>query len=96
MIDLKYKELMLSYLEHLDRVTGIDWTNKECFISCSKDGTVRLYDLSSPYSYTSLNMNTGVCVRSSPFNGNQFGFGTTKESFLFMIHVINSKDTPNY
>ena len=63
-----------SYLEHGDKVTGIDWISREThsFVSCSKDGTVRLYDLTLPHSHTTLSVDVNVCgVRSNPFNLNQ-------------------------
>lgn len=59
------------YLEHGDKVTGIDWSSHEnhLFPSCSKDGTVKLYDLSLPHSHSTMTMDMSVCgVRSNPFN----------------------------
>lgn len=83
--DTESLHLQRSYLEHCDKVTGIDWISRDShsFISCSKDGTVKLYDLLKPHSYTSLSLNMNVCgVRCNPFNMNQFAFGTSEGKFF--------------
>ena len=82
--DLQSKLLTRSYLEHSDRVTGIDWArNGKSFMSSSKDGTFRLYELSLAHSHTTLDMLTGVCgVRCNQFNTNQIAFGTSKGKFF--------------
>ncbi len=77
--------LQRSYLEHSDKVTGIDWSSREkrSFASSSKDGTVRLYDLSLPHSHSTVTMDTNVCgVRSNPFNLNQIAFGTAQGKYF--------------
>ena len=82
--DIPSKLLTRSYLEHSDRVTGIDWARDgKSFMSSSKDGTVRLYELSLAHSHTTLDMLTGVCgIRCNPFNTSQIAFGTTKGKFF--------------
>ena len=75
--DTQTLRLQRSYLEHSDKVTGIDWSSREkcSFASSSKDGTVRLYDLALPYSHSTVTMDTNVCgVHSNPFNLNQIAF----------------------
>lgn len=77
--------LRRSYLEHSDKITGLDWTSrdKSLFASCSKDGTVRLYDLLLPHSISILKMDLTACgVRSNPFNLNQIAFGTADGKFF--------------
>ena len=52
-------------------------------MSCSKDGTVRFYDLSLPHSHTTLSVDVNVCgVRSNPFNLNQIALGTSMGNFF--------------
>ena len=52
--DLQSKTLTRSYLEHSDRITGIDWAGDgQSFMSTSKDGTVRFYNKKSCLLYTS-------------------------------------------
>jgi len=89
--NLQTKTLTRRYLEHSDRVTGIDWTGGgQSFISSSKDGTVRLYALNSPHSHTTIDMLTAVCgIRRNPFNDSHIGFGTAKGKF-FIYDVRNS------
>ena len=95
-IYLMYKAsyLLGSYLEHYDRVTGIDWArNGKSFMSSSKDETVRLYELSLAHSHTTLDMLTGVCgIRCNPFNTSQIAFGTTKGNFF--IYDIRKMAVP--
>ena len=77
--------LQRSYLEHSDKVTGIDWSSREShlFASGSKDGTVRLYDLSLPHSHSTVTVDGSVCgVRSNQFNLNQIAFGTAHGKFF--------------
>ena len=77
--------LLRSYLEHNDKVTGINWSSREkhLFASCSKDGTVKLYDLSLPHSHSTVTMDMNVCgVRSNPFNLNQIAFGTAQGKYF--------------
>ncbi len=83
--DAENLHLQRSYLEHCDKVTGIDWISRDnhSFVSCSKDRTVKLYDLMKPHSYTSLSLDTNVCgVRCNPFNMNQIAFGTSVGKFF--------------
>ena len=73
------------YLEHCDKVTGIDLISRDnhFFVSCSKDGTVKVYDLMKSHSYTSLSLDTNVCgVSCNPFNMNQIAFGTSVGKFF--------------
>lgn len=84
--DTETLRLKRSYLEHSDKATGIAWTSRDnhLFATCSKDCTVRLYDLSLPHSISALKIDANVCgVRTNPFDFNQICFGT--ESFLFTI-----------
>ena len=75
-IDIETKGLIRSYLEHGDRVTGLDWTSDNTsFVSCSKDFTVRFYASDEPHSFATLQMQTGVCgVRCNPYMTNQVIF----------------------
>ena len=82
--DMDNLHLQRSYLEHGDKVTGIDWISRDnhSFVSCSKDGTVKLYDLTRPHSYASLSLDMNVCgVRCNPFDMNQIAFGTSIGKF---------------
>lgn len=83
--DTQTSSLQRSYLEHCDKVTGIDWSSREkrSFASSSKDRTVRLYDLSLPHSHSTITMNVNVCgVRRNPFNLNQIVFGTAQGKYF--------------
>ena len=81
---------MRSYLEHGSRVTGLTWYEKQSFISCSADGTVRLYDLAN---CICLNLSAGTCgVHISPFSPNLIAFGTTRGKFY--IYDIRNTSTP--
>ena len=83
--DTQTSHLQRSYVEHCDKVTGIDWSSREkrSFASSSKNGTVRLYDLALPHSHSTVTMDTNVCgVRSNPFNLNQIAFGTAQGKYL--------------
>ena len=89
--DTETLSLQRSYLEHNDKVTGIDWTSrdKHLFASCSKDGTVRFYDLSLPHSHSTVSMDVNVCgVKGNQFNLNQIAFGTAQGKF-FMYDTRN-------
>lgn len=82
--DMENLCLQRSYLEHSDKVTGIDWISHDnhSFVSCSRDGTVKLYDLSKPHSYASITLDMNVCgVRSNPFDMNQIAFGSLEGKF---------------
>ena len=82
--DMDNLHLQRSYLEHGDKVTGIDWISRDnhSFVSCSKDGTVKLYDLMRPHSYALLSLDMNVCgVRCNPFDMNQIAFGTSIGKF---------------
>jgi len=85
--NVQNKMLTRSYLEHSDRVTGLDWAGDgQSFMSSSKDGTVHLYALHSPHSHTTIDTLTAVCgIHRNPFNDNHIGFGTAKGKFLSMI-----------
>ena len=57
--------------------------DKQSFVSCSKDGTIRFYDLSLPHSHTTISMDVNVCgVHSNSFDLNQVAFGTAKGKFF--------------
>ena len=82
--DMDNLHLQRSYLEHGDKVTGIYWISRDnhSFVSCSKDGTVKLYDLTRPHSYASLSLDMNVCgVRCNPFDMNLIAFGTSIGKF---------------
>ena len=95
-IDVETKGLIRSYLEHGDRVTGLDWTSETgntSFVSCSKDFTVKFYAANEPHSLATLQMQTGVCgVHWNPYITNQVVFGTTKGKFY--IYDIRKMSIP--
>lgn len=94
-LDVENLCLQRSYLEHCDKVTGIDWISREnhLFVSSSKDGTVKFYDLQSPHSYASLSLDNNVCgVCCNPFNMNQIAFGTSIGKFY--IYDIRKMASP--
>ena len=94
--DIQKKTLLRSYLEHGSRVTGLtwyDWYEKQSFISCSADGTVRLYDLTNCHSRLCLNLSASTCgVHISPFSPHLIAFGTTKGKFY--IYDIRNTSSP--
>ena len=93
-IDVETKGLVRSYLEHGDRVTGLDWTSDNTsFVSCSKDFTVKFYAANEPHSFATLQMQTGVCgVHCNPYMMNQVVFGTTKGKFY--VYDIRKMSIP--
>ena len=91
--DIQKKTLLRSYVEHGSRVTGLTWYEKQSFIFCSADGTVRLYDLANCHTHLCLNLSAGTCgVHISPFSPNLIAFGTTRGKFY--VYDIRNTSTP--
>lgn len=45
---MKLKKVTLLMKAHIDKITGLLRINSECFISCSQDGTIKVWKFNSP------------------------------------------------
>lgn len=77
--DIRHKKPLATYNNHLDNITGLDWSARSELVSASADGTVRVWDTSATQEPSSAG--STINTPSSPTGSSDESYENSEDSF---------------